>query len=54
VGTLSFVLPVVGLIGLIGLLVGVLPTLAYAGLAGAYLYGEYARLTARTAAQAPR
>ncbi|HET9848608.1 MAG TPA: DUF4013 domain-containing protein [Candidatus Dormibacteraeota bacterium] len=48
VGMLVIVLTTVGVLGLLGLLIGVLVTLPYASLVGAYLVGYYAELTDRT------
>jgi hypothetical protein len=47
VGTLVIALSTIGLIGLVALLVGVLITFPYASFIGAYLVGQYARLTDR-------
>jgi energy-coupling factor transport system substrate-specific component len=47
VGALVVALSTIGLIGLVVLLVGVLITFPYAGFVGAYLVGQYARLTDR-------
>ena len=45
VGALIVMLSTIGLVGLAALVVGVLLTVPYAGLVGAYLVGRYARLT---------
>jgi predicted Na+-dependent transporter len=45
VGALVVALSTIGLIGLVLLLVGVLITFPYATFVGAYLIGQYARLT---------
>jgi hypothetical protein len=47
VGALVVALSTIGLIGLVLLLVGVLITFPYANFVGAYLIGQYARLTDR-------
>jgi len=48
------VLSSIGVIGLAALVVGVLVTYPYASFIGAYLVGQYARLTDRTAGQSPK
>jgi len=48
VGVLVVVLSSIGVIGLAALVVGVLVTYPYASFIGAYLVGQYARLTDRT------
>src|SRR5437763_9480698 len=48
VGVLVVVLSSIGLIGLAALVIGVLITYPYASFIGAYLVGQYARLTDRT------
>jgi len=48
VGVLVVVLSSIGIIGVAALVVGVLITYPYASFIGAYLVGQYARLTDRT------
>src|SRR5438876_6158121 len=54
VGVLVVVLSSIGVIGLAALVVGVLVTYPYASFIGAYLVGQYARLTDRTAGPSPK
>ena len=54
VGVLVVVLSSIGLIGLAALVIGVLITYPYASFIGAYLVGQYARLTDRTAGPSPK
>lgn len=49
VGALIIVLTTLGLVGLLAVVVGVLVTYPYASFVGAYLVGQYARLTDRRA-----
>ena len=54
VGVLVVVLSSIGLIGFAALVIGVLITYPYASFIGAYLVGQYARLTDRTAGPSPK